>query len=38
VGGSLDPRHDPVVRIGHMGDLGPGHLEALLADLGEILA
>jgi aspartate aminotransferase-like enzyme len=38
VGGSLDPRHDPVVRIGHMGDLGPAHLEALLADLGEILA
>ena len=38
VGGSLDPRHDPIVRIGHMGDLGPAHLEALLADLGEILA
>ncbi|HEV8356611.1 MAG TPA: aminotransferase class V-fold PLP-dependent enzyme [Gemmatimonadales bacterium] len=38
VGGGLDPRHDPLVRIGHMGDLGPAHLEALLAELGEVLA
>ena len=38
VGGSLVPRHDPIIRIGHMGDLGLPHLEALLAELAEILA
>lgn len=37
VGGPLNPRLGPVVRIGHMGDLEPQHLEALLATLGEIL-
>jgi aspartate aminotransferase-like enzyme len=38
VGGRLVPRHDPIIRIGHMGDLGLPHLEALLAELAEILA
>ncbi len=37
VGGALDPRHGPIVRIGHMGDLEPAHLAALLAALDEIL-
>lgn len=37
VGGALDARHGQVVRIGHMGDLEPAHLAALLAALEEIL-
>jgi aspartate aminotransferase-like enzyme len=27
-----------VIRIGHMGDLEPPHLEGLLAELGAVLA
>jgi aspartate aminotransferase-like enzyme len=38
VGGALDRRHGPVIRIGHMGDLEPLHLEALLAELTSLLA
>jgi aspartate aminotransferase-like enzyme len=38
VGGALDPRHGPVLRIGHMGDLTPDHLAVLLAALEGILA
>lgn len=38
VGGALDHRHGPVIRIGHMGDLEPVHLEALLAELEQLLA
>jgi len=38
VGGALDHRHGPVIRIGHMGDLEPVHLEALLAELTRLLA
>ena len=38
VGGSLVREHDPIIRIGHMGDLGLPHLEALLGELAEILA
>ncbi|HLB54585.1 MAG TPA: aminotransferase class V-fold PLP-dependent enzyme [Gemmatimonadales bacterium] len=38
VGGPLDPRHGPVIRIGHMGDLEPGHLAALLNHLTEVIA
>jgi len=37
VGGALDPRHGPVIRIGHMGDLEPPHLEALLGELEGLL-
>lgn len=36
-GGPLDSAHGPVLRIGHMGDLEPVHLEALLATLDELL-
>ncbi|HEX7023722.1 MAG TPA: aminotransferase class V-fold PLP-dependent enzyme [Gemmatimonadales bacterium] len=38
VGGALDPAHGPVLRIGHMGDLEPEHLDQLLADLAGLLA
>ncbi|MGQ0704092.1 MAG: pyridoxal-phosphate-dependent aminotransferase family protein [Gemmatimonadales bacterium] len=38
VGGPLDPRHGPVLRIGHMGDLEPAHLQALLDHLTDVLA
>jgi len=38
VGGALDPRHGPIIRIGHMGDLTPDHLAALLAAIEGILA
>lgn len=38
VGGALDPRHGKVIRIGHMGDLEPAHLAALLDRLAELLA
>lgn len=38
VGGALDPRHGPVIRIGHMGDLEPRHLGALLDRLDGLLA
>jgi aspartate aminotransferase-like enzyme len=38
VGGALDPRHGPVLRIGHMGDLTPDHLAALLAAIEGILS
>jgi aspartate aminotransferase-like enzyme len=37
VGGPLDPKHGPLIRIGHMGDLEPSHLEALLETLAELL-
>jgi aspartate aminotransferase-like enzyme len=37
VGGPLDPRHDAVIRIGHMGDLEPEHLAGLLDRLGGLL-
>lgn len=37
-GGPLDPKLGSVVRIGHMGDLEPRHLEAMLAELERILA
>jgi aspartate aminotransferase-like enzyme len=37
VGGPLDPRHGPVIRIGHMGDLEPAHLEVLLGHLAEVI-
>ncbi len=38
VGGALDSKHGQVIRIGHMGDLEPVHLEALLATIAELLA
>lgn len=38
VGGALDPRHGPIIRIGHMGDLTPEHLAALLAAIEGLLA
>lgn len=38
VGGGLDRSHGNVIRIGHMGDLEPVHLAALLAALDEVLA
>jgi aspartate aminotransferase-like enzyme len=38
VGGALDPRHGPIIRIGHMGDLTPDHLAALLAAIEGLLA
>ncbi|HEV8613597.1 MAG TPA: aminotransferase class V-fold PLP-dependent enzyme [Gemmatimonadales bacterium] len=38
VGGALDLRHGPVIRIGHMGDLEPVHLQALLDSLGGLLS
>lgn len=37
VGGALDPRHGPVIRIGHMGDLEPHHLSGLLDHLSELI-
>ena len=37
VGGALDRRHGPVIRIGHMGDLETVHLEALLAELEQLI-
>jgi aspartate aminotransferase-like enzyme len=33
----LDPSHGPLLRIGHMGDLEPIHLEGLLAALDPLL-
>jgi aspartate aminotransferase-like enzyme len=36
-GGALDPRHGNLIRIGHMGDLEPSHLEGLLVQLEEVL-
>ena len=38
VGGPLDQRHGSLIRIGHMGDLEPQHLSALLDQLSELLA
>jgi aspartate aminotransferase-like enzyme len=38
VGGALDSRHGPILRIGHMGDLTPDHLAELLAAIEGILA
>jgi aspartate aminotransferase-like enzyme len=38
IGGGLDPRHGPVIRIGHMGDLEPEHLVRLLGELEGLLA
>jgi aspartate aminotransferase-like enzyme len=37
VGGPLVQTHGPVIRIGHMGDLEPVHLEALLGELERLL-
>ncbi len=37
VGGALDPRYGEIVRIGHMGDLEPVHLERLLSEIETIL-
>jgi aspartate aminotransferase-like enzyme len=37
IGGPLDPRQQDIIRIGHMGDLEPAHLEALLAVLDGVL-
>jgi len=38
VGGALDQRHGALIRIGHMGDLEPRHLSALLDHLSELIA
>ncbi len=38
IGGPLDARQQDILRIGHMGDLEPGHLGALLDVLSEVLA
>lgn len=38
IGGPLESRQQDVIRIGHMGDLEPVHLSALLALLAEVLA
>jgi len=38
VGGPLDARQQDVIRIGHMGDLEPVHLSALLDALATVLA
>ena len=38
VGGPLDSRQQDIIRIGHMGDLEPAHLEALLSVLERVLA
>jgi aspartate aminotransferase-like enzyme len=38
VGGPLDARQQDVIRIGHMGDLEPSHLSALLDALERVLA
>lgn len=37
IAGGLAPDVDGLIRIGHMGDLEPAHLEALLAELGAVL-
>jgi aspartate aminotransferase-like enzyme len=34
---ALDPSHGPVIRIGHMGDIQPEHLDALLENLDTLL-
>jgi aspartate aminotransferase-like enzyme len=38
IGGPLDHRHSSLIRIGHMGDLEPQHLSALLQVLSEVIA
>ncbi len=38
VGGPLDARQQDIIRIGHMGDLEPAHLESLLHALDGVLA
>jgi aspartate aminotransferase-like enzyme len=38
VGTALTPKHGPIIRIGHMGDLTPEHLAALLGDISGLLA
>lgn len=38
IGGPLDARQQDAIRIGHMGDLEPAHLSALLDALAEALA
>ncbi|HEV8195058.1 MAG TPA: aminotransferase class V-fold PLP-dependent enzyme [Gemmatimonadales bacterium] len=38
IGGPLDSRTPDIIRIGHMGDLEPAHLEALLTALSDLLA
>jgi len=38
VGGALEARQQDVIRIGHMGDLEPAHLSALLDVLAEVLS
>ena len=38
IGGPLDARQQDIIRIGHMGDLEPVHLEALLGVLEGVLA
>jgi len=37
IAAGLPPNVDRMLRIGHMGDLTPAHLEALLAELGPLL-
>jgi aspartate aminotransferase-like enzyme len=37
IGGPLDARQQDIIRIGHMGDLEPVHLEALLSALEGVL-
>lgn len=37
VGTGLDPRHGPMIRIGHMGDLEPEHLATLLTHFEEVV-
>ena len=37
VGGALDFRHGSIIRIGHMGDLEPVHLQALLDTIEDLL-
>jgi aspartate aminotransferase-like enzyme len=36
IGTGLDELADAMIRIGHMGDLGPGHFAPLLAALDEV--
>lgn len=38
IGGPLDQKQQDIIRIGHMGDLEPAHLQALLAVLDRVLA
>lgn len=38
IGGPLEARQQDIIRIGHMGDLEPAHLEALLSALNGVLA